>query len=414
MAEIEVMPKKPEDEQRTQPQSPDRDGQPDKYSKKDQAKSFFRERPMAKWVLLGIALLLIAGGLFFWHYYSVRESTDDAQIEGDIVPISARVGGTVGRVLVDDNQYVKAGTVLVEIDPTDYQVALDRAQAELADAQANSQAARTGVPLASTTTSSQLDIAKANRAAAQKQVDAANARLREAQANFKKTSADLARFKPLVEKDEISRQQYDAAVAAEEAARAAVESANAAVATAESQVQQANAQVAAASTVPEQVNISRAKASASEAQVQKNQAALAQARLNIQYTTVKAPTDGIVSRKSVQPGQIVQPGQPLLAIVPLENVWVVANFKESQLKDMKVGQPAEIHVDAYDQDFKGHVDSIGGATSAKFSLLPPENATGNYVKVVQRVPVKLIFEKNQDPEHKLRPGMSVVPTVFVK
>jgi membrane fusion protein (multidrug efflux system) len=411
MAEIVVMPKKPEEQDRTQPQ-PEKPAE--KESKKEQAKSFFRERPMAKWILLGAVVVLLAGGVYFWHYYSVRESTDDAQIEGDIVPIAARVGGTVSRVLVDDNQYVKAGTVLVEIDPTDYQVALDRAQAELADAEATSRAAKTGVPLASTTTSSQLDVTKANRAAAGKQVDAANARLREAEANYRKAAADLARFKPLVEKDEISHQQFDAAVAAEEAAKASVESAKASVATAQSQERQAAAQVAAASTVPEQVNISRAKASASEAQVKKNEAALAQAKLNIQYTTVKAPTDGIVSRKSVQPGQIVQPGQPLLAIVPLENVWVVANFKESQLKDMHVGQPATIHVDAYDHDYKGHVDSIGGATSAKFSLLPPENATGNYVKVVQRVPVKLVFEKDQDREHKLRPGMSVVPTVFVK
>jgi membrane fusion protein (multidrug efflux system) len=179
-------------------------------------------------------------------------------------------------------------------------------------------------------------------------------------------------------------------------------------------VVQAQAQVQAASIVPEQVSITRAKASASEAQVQKNEAALAQAKLNIQYTTVKAPVAGIVSRKSVQPGQIIQPGQPLFAIVPLENVWTVANFKENQLKNMRVGQKVKVHVDAYGRDYDGHVDSIGGATSARFSLLPPENATGNYVKVVQRVPVKVVFEKGQDKEHLLRPGMSVVPTVFVK
>ena len=404
MAELEVV-EKPKPQEREEEE---------KGSKREQAKSFFRENPMAKWILLGVAAVLIIGGVAFWLYYSARESTDDAQIEGDIVPISARVGGTVAKVLVDDNQYVEAGTTLVELDPTDYNVALQRTEAELADARANATAARTGVPLASTTSSSQLDIAKANRAAAQKQVDVANARLAEAQANYRKAAADLQRLRPLVEKDEISKQQFDAVVAAEEAAKATVASAQAAVATTQSQVVQANAQVQAASIVPEQVSITRAKASASEAQVQKNQAALEQAKLNIQYTTVKAPVAGIVSRKSVQPGQIMQPGQPLLAIVPLENVWVVANYKENQLKNMRVGQKARVHVDAYGRDYDAHVDSIGGATSARFSLLPPENATGNYVKVVQRVPVKIVFEKGQDKEHLLRPGMSVVPTVFVK
>jgi membrane fusion protein (multidrug efflux system) len=404
MAELEVLEKPREQEREDEVREP----------KRNQAKSFFRENPLAKWILAGVAAVLIIGGISIWLYYSSRESTDDAQIEGDIVPISARVDGTVAKVLVDDNQYVEAGTVLVELDPTDYNVALQRSEAELADALANATAARTGVPLATTTSSSQLDMAKANRAAAQKQVDVANARLAEAQANYRKAAADLQRLRPLVEKDEISKQQFDAVVAAEEGASATVESAKAAVATAQSQVIQANAQVQAASVVPEQVSITRAKASASEAQVQKNEAAVAQSRLNVQYTTVKAPVSGIISRKSVQPGQIIQPGQPLFAIVPLENVWVVANFKENQLKSMRVGQKAKVHVDAYGREYDGHVDSIGGATAARFSLLPPENATGNYVKVVQRVPVKIVFEKGQDKQHLLRPGMSVVPTVLVK
>lgn len=405
MAELEVVDRPREEEEREEEV---------KESRRGQAKSFFSQNPMAKWILLGVALVLVVGSTILWSYYSSRETTDDAQIEGDIAPISARVGGTVTRVLVDDNQYVEAGTELVELDPTDYNVALQRAQAELADAEANAQAAQTGVPLTSTTSGSQLNIAKANRVAAQKQVDAAQARLAEANANYRKAAADLQRMRPLAAKDEISQQQLDAVVAAEEAARAAVESAKAAVATTESQVEQANAQVAAASTVPEQLNVTRAKASASEAQVLKNQAALQQAKLNVQYTTVKAPVSGIISRKSVQPGQIIQPGQPLFAIVPLENVWVVANFKENQLKKMRVGQKAKIDVDAYGREYDGHIDSIGGATASRFSLLPPENATGNYVKVVQRVPVKVVFEKGQDKEHLLRPGMSVVPTVIVK
>ena len=337
MAELEVV-QKPREQEREE-------------EKASKAKSFFRERPFAKWILLAVAIVFIVGGVSVWLYYSSRESTDDAQIEGDIVPISARVGGTVAKVLVDDNQYVEAGTTLVELDPTDYNVAMQRSEAELADARANATAAKTGVPLATTTSSSQLDIAKANRAAVQKQVDVANARLAEAQANYRKAAADLQRLRPLVEKDEISKQQFDAVVAAEESARATVASAEAAVATAQSQVVQANAQVQAASIVPEQVSITRAKASASEAQVQKNQAALEQAKLNVQYTTVKAPVSGIVSRKSVQPGQIIQPGQPLFAIVPLENVWAVANFKENQLKNMRVGQKVKVHVDAYGRDY---------------------------------------------------------------
>jgi membrane fusion protein (multidrug efflux system) len=244
-------------------------------------------------------------------------------------------------------------------------------------------------------------------------VGAAEALLREEQANYGKAAADRVRFKQLVDKDEIPRQQYDSAVAAEGAARATVDSAQAALAATRSQVAQARAQVQAASTAPQQIDVTRSRAGAAEASVAKNSAGLEQAKLNLNYTVVRAPVSGVVSKKSVQPGQVVMPNQALFAVVPLENLWVVANFKENQLEKMHPGQPANIHVDAYGQDFKGHVDSIGGATAAKFSLLPPENATGNYVKVVQRVPVKVVFEKGEDPEHKLRPGMSVVPTVDV-
>jgi membrane fusion protein (multidrug efflux system) len=374
----------------------------------------FYKRPVARMLFAVIALLLLAGIFFTWRHYSAIESTDDAQIEGDIVPISARVGGTVKTVHVEDNQYVEAGTVLVEIDQSDYQVALRRAQAELSDASSNAQAARTMVPMTSTTTSNQLRGATAALNSAKKQVDAAQARVREAEANYKKAAADLARFKQLVEKDEIPRQTYDTAVAAEAQARAAVDTAQANVAAAESAVAQATAQMEGARTVPEQVTMTRAKAGAAEAAVEKNQSGLEQARLNLGYTVVRAPVSGIVSKKSVQPGQTIAPGQALFAIVPLENLWVVANFKENQLKDMRPGQEVKIRVDAYDKDYDGKVDSFGGATAAKFSLLPPENATGNYVKVVQRIPVKIVFNKGQDPEHKLRPGMSVAPTVRVK
>ena len=398
MADLEVVPKATEDEQE---------------SRSARRRAVLRS-PRARLLLGLLAIIIVVAGILVWHHYAIRESTDDAQIEADIVPIGARVGGTVKAVHVEDNQPVEAGTVLVELDPTDYEVDLRRAEAELANAIANASAARTNVPIASTTTSSQLQTAQANLASAQKQVDAAEARLREAQANYTKAARDLARYKQLVERDEIPRQQYDYAVAAEQAARASVDSARAAVASARSQVAQAEAQVREASTVPQQLAVSRAKAGSAIADVQKNQAAVDQARLNLTYTIIRALSSGIVDKKSVQPGQIIQAGQPLFSLVPFERMWVVANFKETQLKNMRINQPATIHVDAYGRDYKGHVDSFGGATAARFSLLPPENATGNYVKVVQRVPVKIVFDKGQDPEHLLRPGMSVVPTVITK
>jgi membrane fusion protein (multidrug efflux system) len=378
-------------------------------------RSYFREHPRAKWILLFILIVAAVVGYVLWRHYAVREDTDDAQIDGNIVPIAARVSGWVTEINVQDNQFVKAGTVLVRLDPKDYQVALDRAQAELEDAEANFQAADVGVPVTSTTTTSQLRNAEAALAAARQEVEMANARLIEAEANHSTAAADLARYAQLVQKNEIPRQQYDTAVSGEKAAQAVVNAAQAAVATAQSHVRQAEAQVRAAETAPQQIAITRARAGAAEATTKRARAALEQAKLNLQYTTIVAPVDGIISKKqNVQLGQIVQPGQPLLAIVPLDDIWVTANFKENQLKNMRPGQPATIHVDAYDRDYSGHVDSIGAASGAKFSLLPPENATGNYVKVVQRVPVKLVFEKGQDTEHLLRPGMSVVPTVATK
>lgn len=382
---------------------------------KREKRSYFKEHPRAKWILLFILIVAAVAGYFLWRHYAARESTDDAQIDGNIVPVAARVSGWVTEINVQDNQFVKAGTVLVRLDPKDYQVALDRAQAELEDAEANFRAADVGVPVTSTTTTSQLRNAEAALAAARQEVEMANARLIEAQANHSTAAADLARYSQLVEKNEIPRQQYDTAVSNEKAARAVVNAAQAAVATAESHVRQAEAQVRAAETAPQQVAITRARAGAAEATAKKSRAAVEQAKLNLQYTTIVAPVDGIISKKqNVQLGQIVQPGQPLMAIVPLEDIWVTANFKETQLKNMRPGQHVTIHVDAYGRDYNGHVDSIGAASGAKFSLLPPENATGNYVKVVQRVPVKLVFEKGQDTEHLLRPGMSVVPTVYTK
>jgi membrane fusion protein (multidrug efflux system) len=378
---------------------------------KSKARSYFRQHPRAKWVVLAVLILLIVGGILAWRYYAVRESTDDAQVDAHIVPVSSRIAGTVVKVNVENNTFVNAGTVLVELDKTDYQVAFERAKADYADAEANAVAAQRGLPITTTTTSSQLSSSQASLAAARQQVEAAQARLREAQANYTKVSADLKRMQQLVQRDEVSRQQYDAAVAGEQAAAATVDSARAAVATAQSREAEARAGVATAETAPQQIRVTKAKVDAALAAAQRAKAILDQAQLNLEYTTITAPVTGIVDRRSVEPGQVVQPGQPLFALVDLSDVWVTANFKETQLKDMKVGDPAEIKVDAYDRTYRGHVDSIGGATGARFSLLPPENATGNYVKVVQRVPVRVFFEKGENPGQRLRPGMSVVVTV---
>lgn len=378
-----------------------------------QARSYSKRHPGAKWTLLLVVAAIVVGGILIWRYYAARETTDDAQVDAHIAQISARVGGTVIAVHVDDNQPVKTGQVLVELDPKDYQVALTKARADLADAVAGHRAAETAVPIAHTSTSSTLDMARANLGAARKGVIVAEARQREAEANNTKAEQDLERFRELVAKDEVSRQQYDSAVAAAQAARATLDAARAAVSSAQSHVVQVEAQVRGAESAPQQVAMTEARAGAAGANAQKYQAAVEQAQLNLDYTTISAPGNGIVSKRNVELGQVVQAGQPLMAIVKLEDIWVTANYKETQLQRMKVGQRATIHVDAYNRDYKGHVDSVGGGTGARFSLLPPENATGNYVKVVQRVPVKIVFEPGQDLSG-LRPGMSVVTTVMVK
>jgi membrane fusion protein (multidrug efflux system) len=399
-------------------------------------------RPLLRIVFVLILLAAVAASYYAWQRMSDRESTDDAQIDGHIVPVAARVGGAVLTVNVDDNQYVPAGTLLLQIDPKDYQVALAREQANLAEMRATLLAARSGIPITSTTTMSlvsgataNLERARAGVAAVAEDAEAARARLTTAQARVREATAvhvrlaqDLERMSKLISKDEISRQQYDAAVSLEEGARAAedatksvVAEAQRAVAAAESRLAQANrmvdqaqADVGSAGTGPDQVAVAQARAAAAEAKVKLAEALVEQARLNLQYTTIKNTAGGLVSKKNVEPGQIIQPGQPLLALVPLEDIWVTANFKETQLHDLRPGQRVSLSVDAYGRKYTGRVDSIAAATGARFSLLPPENATGNYIKVVQRVPVKIVFDRDQDPDHLLRPGMSVVPTVFLK
>ena len=388
-----------------------------------------------------VAVAAVVGVLVWMVATAGRESTDDAQVDAHVTQVASRVGGTILRVHVEDNREAKAGSTLVEIDPRDYQVAVDKARAALADAEAAALAATTDVPITSQTGKSNVasaegGVAEATSgiAGAEKQVEAAHARLassqaklREQEATATKASRDVERLRGLLAKDEISQQQFDAAVAAADATRAATDSARAQVKEAEAGIlvsetqhaqsraaeRQAQAALQAARTAPDLVKQKSARAEVAQAQVAQAKSALQQAELNLLYTTVTAPVTGMVSRKSVEVGQVVQAGQPLLAIVPLENVWVTANFKETQLKDMRPGQKAVVKVDAYGgQSFTGHVDSIAAATGARFSLLPPENATGNFVKVVQRVPVKIVFEPGQDADHLLRPGLSVVPTVL--
>jgi membrane fusion protein (multidrug efflux system) len=378
-------------------------------------------------LVISAALVLLVLGAFLYHQFSGWESTDDAQIDAYINPVSPRVAGYVKRVTVDNNVYVKAGTVLVEIDPRDYQVALESARAEYANDLASAQATQMNVPITSMNTSSQLRTAQAGVsnaqagiAAAEKQLEAAQASLAQAEANDAKAQDDVSRYKPLVTRNEISQQQYSQAVNSARATHAAGTAAQASMAAAENQVDQARARLAQAEaevqsalTGPRQVSVQRSRALAANAMVQKAKSALEQAQLNLQYSTIVAPVDGIVDRRSVQVGQYVSPGQQLMAVVQIDNVWVTANFKETQLNDMRAGQEVMVHVDSYNRDYKGRVLNIAGGSGAIFSLLPPENATGNYVKVVQRIPVKILFDKDQDPDHLLRPGMSAGPRVRV-
>ncbi|HVB55736.1 MAG TPA: HlyD family secretion protein [Candidatus Acidoferrales bacterium] len=392
-----------------------------------QREDFFRPRPHMRLFLIIAAVVLLVGGFFAYRYFSRYESTDDAQIDGHLMPLSARISGYINKVNVGDNQYVHKGAVLAEIDPSVYQVAVDTAQAALADAQATAQSLNINVPITTQNTTSQVSAAEANVenaqagiSAAQQQFDAAEAQLAQVEANNVRAQGDLARYKQLVAKQEISQQTYDQALAEANASAAAVNAARASASAAQQQILQARAKLAqvqadlrSSRTGPRQVASARARAQSAEAAVQQKRAALEQAQLDLQYTKIIAPIDGVVM-KNAEIGMNVQPGQQLFTIIPLADVWVTANFKETQLRYMRPGQQAEIKVDANDRTYKGHVDSIAGSSGARLSLLPPENATGNYVKVVQRVPVKIVLEPGQNNDDYLRLGMSVDAKVYVK
>ena len=389
-------------------------------------------RSNRRFIVIGVVLLLVLGAVFFYWRSTFTEDTDDAQVDGNLYQVSSRIAGHVIKVYVEDNQQVQAGQLLVEIDPTDYQVALQQAEADLASAQAQAIQASTNVPITrtsvgTTVTTSASDV-KAMQdlvAQAQKQVQAANAKVEQQRANLQKAQDDVDRYTPLVQKDVISKQQYDAAVAAAAAAKASVAEAEAnvlgqqsAVSNAEAKLAQAQAQSKqSVQNAPGQIRVEQSRAAAADAMVKQAQARVDQAKLNLSYTKIVAPTAGIVNKKNVQVGANLAAGQNLMTIVPLTDLWVTANFKETQLAHMRPCQPVTLKVDAYGgRKFSGRVTQIGGATGSLLSLFPPENATGNYVKVVQRIPVRIDFTNlaQEDKDLVLRPGLSVTPEVEVK
>jgi membrane fusion protein (multidrug efflux system) len=440
------------------------------------AREHARKRPVYKRpaFLIGAAVVfLIAAviGVRYWLYARSHETTDDAFIDGHIIQVSPKASGYIAKVYVTDNQNVKAGDLVAEIDPRDYEAkvaqakaALDAGRAQQKQAQtqvtltravgrANVQQAAAGVQQARSAVAgaragaaserSRTTEASAGVGAAAANVQQAQAQVSAAVAEAQRASADVQRYQMLFEKDEISHQRLDQAIATARTANAQVDAARERVAAAEAQVNAARAatsaaaqnaqraqtqvggaqaqvneavgKLAQANTAPQQVAVSQAQATAAGATLEQLQAAVDQAELDLSYAKVYAPETGRIARKSIEVGALVQVGQPLMAVVP-GDVWVTANFKESQIGQLRPGEPVDITIDAYpDKVFKGHVDSIQAGTGARFSLIPPENATGSYVKVVQRVPVKIVFEPNQiEPQHVLAPGMSVVPEVKVK
>lgn len=400
----------------------------EKTSGNEAKKTFLTSRKKLLFIVIGIVVLIVAG--YFIRNVFLYEDTDDAQVQGHIMPLSARISGQVETVNVIEGQVVHAGDVLVIIDSKDYNVAADQAVANLADAEATAAGSHYSVPITSATAYSSLDSAQAavknadaGVAAAVQNLRADEAALQQAQANAAKTDSDLVRYEPLVRKEDISRQQYDAAVSAAHANQAGVKSAEAVVAAAQQAWQQAQAKLLQAKadlrnaqTAPQQVSLINAKAQAADSEVLQRKAQLEQAQLNLSYTVIRSPVTGIIGKKTVEVGQNVSIGQELVDLVPLDDIWVTANFKETQLEHMRSGQPVEVKVDAYGRSWEAHLTNLGGGTGSVFSLLPPENATGNYVKVVQRVPVRIDFDRSQNfnAEGLLKPGLSVEPSVRVR
>ena len=398
-------------------------------AKPNRLRRMLRAHPWRSLIVF-LALAALAG--YFIRMVFLYEDTDDAQVDGHVMPLSARINGQVLKVNFVEGQLVHEGDVLVMIDPEDFQIAVDQAQAALEDAKASAASSHWNVPITSVTSRSNLDSAEtavvnaeAGLKAAEQNYESAKAAVVQADANAVKSDADLERYKQLVAKEDISRQQYDQAVATATANRAVVSSSQAAMHAAEEAVRQAEgkllqakADLRTAQTAPQQVSLTIARANAADAQVQQRQAELAQAQLNFSYAIIRSPVTGIIGKKTVEVGQNVSVGQEMLEVVPLDDVWVTANFKETQLEHMRPGQPVEVQIDAYGRKWKAHVTNMGGGTGSVFSLLPPENATGNYVKVVQRVPVRIDFDRIEgadfNAEGLLKPGLSVEPDVRVR
>ncbi len=379
---------------------------------------------------VGLALVVLAGGAAAWTYFSSYESTDDAQVDGHLHQVSARISGTILRVNpeVQDSHYVEAGTVLAEIDPADYQAERDRAQADYDRLQSSSVAAEKDITVTSSGSNGKLELANAavseaeNSVATEKaSLQVAQARLAQAEANFTRAENDRQRYERLLAKHEISQSEYDrvATEAATDsegvtAGKADLIAGQQRIAQAQSRLAERKADLLSANSAPQQIASSRAKAAAAVSDAGRAHALLTTSQLNLGYTKIIAPVSGIIGRKTVEAGQRVQPGQQLLTIIPVDDLWITANFKETQLQKMKPGEAVTIHADASGHDYHGHIDSLGGATGSKFSLLPAENATGNYVKVVQRVPVRIVLEQGENADHRLRPGMSVEPKVSLR
>src|SRR5215470_6489714 len=390
-----------------------------------------KRKAVPRWAYASIAVALVAASMSLWWLHARHfETTDDAQVDGHINVVSSRISGTVLYVnpRIENNQYVEAGTLLLELDPSDYQAALEHARADLATREATARSAGVNVPITNASAFSQLRLAEAAHEQAIAAVDSEEANLAAAlhkvqqdEAVYSRAERDRVRWQGLVDGGVVSRSEYDAREAEAladaqqlEADRATVTAEQHKIAQVRSLIAQRAAQVVAARSAPQQLSDARAKSDSSMGQVNQTQADVRIAELNLGYTKIYAPVSGVIGRKTVELGQRIQPGQSLVAIVPVDDIWVTANFKETQLKYMRPGQPVKIHVDTFGRDYQGTVENLPGAAGTLFSLLPPENASGNFVKVVQRLPVRIRFNRDQDPQHLLRPGMSVEPEVKVR
>ncbi len=375
-----------------------------------EAADTLKRNRLRRWGALALLLILL-GSFLLWFLTRNEESTDDAFIESNVVQISPHVGGYVAKVLVNDNQWVKQGEVLAEIDSRDYELRVEQAQAVLDAAKHRHGAEQQDLSVTTTVTQTGLDQARSALDAARSNEAQAQAQARAVEAQALLTQQDVTRYQALFQKDEISHQKLDQIMAADKTAQAQAQAAQRAVNAAQALVHQAEARVQEAHSGPRQVALKQAQVAGGAASIQEAQAALDQARLDLSYTHLIAPVEGRIARKNLFQGQLIQPGPPVMAIV-YGLPWVVANFKETQLQRMHPGLAVKVKIDSFSgKVFRAHVDSIQPGTGARFSLLPPENASGNYVKVVQRIPVKILFDESPNVLEPLVPGMSVEPRV---